>query len=1284
MRGHTFALLFLMVLVAGPQFVAAEESLPSIQNPAPIRIGVLAHKGVEVCREMWQPTMEYLTQAMPGRTFELVPLGFEQIDPAVSQRKIDFLICNPAIYVQMEVKHGATRILTLRNRVGAQVVMEFGSAVFCRTGGVDLRQWSDIRGRRLAATGRTSFGGWIMALREFRAAGIHPDRECVQLSFLSNHEEVVRAVLSGEVDIGVVRTDTLERLAEQGQLRMEDIQVLPPRKITAGPSGFPYVHSTRLYPEWPIAKLHATPERIASSVATALLALPPDSPAALAAKSGGWGICLNYTRVHDCLHELNLPPYDEEEIVSWRAVWHQYWAWLVALGALFLILLGALLLLRREQQALLTSKQRFNQLAEQSRTLLWETDAGGLYTYVSHVAEQVMGYGPEEITGKMHLYDLHPDETFKFLTLEAFARKEPFLNVASRALTKAGEPLWLSTNGIPILDRRGVLAGYRGADTDITERKQTEEALLKAQAFSENLIETAQVIILVLDLEGKIIQFNPFMEALTGYRLEELKGKDWFTTFLPPCDYEHIRDLFRQSLNNIQSRGVINPILARDGHEIMIEWYDKTLKDANGRVMGLLAIGMDITARMKAMDAVHQSEERYMLAVRGSNDGIWDWNLVNNSLYLSPRWKHMIGFEDDELPNEFSTFESLLHPDDKARVLAYVQKYLKGEIKQYEIEFRFRHKDGSYRWILARGDALRGKDGAPFRMAGSHTDITKRKQAEEELIETNRQLENATMRANDMAAQASMANMAKSQFLANMSHEIRTPMNGVIGMISLLLDSDLTPEQRQNAEIVRSSGEALLALLNDILDFSKIEAQKLELESIDFDLNVILKEASDLLSLRAREKKLDLVCLVDPDVPVLLRGDPGRLRQILINLAGNAVKFTHQGGVTLRASLHAEDERHATLRFDVIDTGIGIPADKQEMLFFPFTQVDGSTTRKYGGSGLGLAITKQLVELMGGGVGLHSQVGKGSTFWFTAVFEKQPAGTLSAPAPLPGRAEAAPSVASTTMAGLVPSSVLSAESKSGVRILLAEDNAINQLVALKMLGKMGYRADVVANGKEALSALKKSPYDLILMDCQMQEMDGFEATRRIRKMEDASSHVPIIAMTALAMKGDREKCLEAGMDDYLSKPINPEELATALHQWLTERGMGAGQTGAAGTRGAPAQAPSPAIFNQQSFLERIMGDEALAKELSSLFILDMPAHIEALAAAVDGNDSHRAEQQAHKVKGSSANVGGEALSAVAFEMEKAGRAGDAEALQKLLPDLQHQFALLREAMEKAV
>jgi PAS domain S-box-containing protein len=557
--------------------------------------------------------------------------------------------------------------------------------------------------------------------------------------------------------------------------------------------------------------------------------------------------------------------------------------------------------------------------------------------------------------------------------------------------------------------------------------------------------------------------------------------------------------------------------------------------------------------------------------------------------------------------------------------------------------------------------------------------ITGRKRAEAELRATNRRLEEAMARANELAARAEAASVAKGEFLANMSHEIRTPLNAVIGMTGLLLDTELNEEQWRYAEVVRTAGESLLGLVNDILDFSKIEAGRLEMEALDFDLSSLLEDFAATLAARTHEQGLELLCAADPDVPTLLRGDPGRLRQVLANIAGNAVKFTSAGEVAIHVSLVEGDGSEVLLRFSVRDTGIGIPRDKIDLLFDKFSQVDASTTRRYGGTGLGLAISKQLAELMGGEIGVESEEGKGSEFWFTARLGLQaenarvdavppadlrgarvlvvddnaasreilatrlaswgmrPSVALDGPAALrdldraltendpfriavidmlmpgmdgaalgrsikaDGRFAATRMVILTSVgargdarrfeeigfagyatkpirhqelkavlslaltqqggAGAAPQPIATRHAARealkpfagrAARVLLAEDNITNQRVALGILTRLGLRADAVANGVEAVLALETLPYDVVLMDVQMPEMDGIEATRRIRHLrtEVPNHRIPIIAMTAHTMRGDREKCLEAGMNDYVSKPVTPQSLAAVLDKWL--------------------------------------------------------------------------------------------------------------------------------------
>ncbi|MBE7495109.1 MAG: response regulator [Verrucomicrobiaceae bacterium] len=595
------------------------------------------------------------------------------------------------------------------------------------------------------------------------------------------------------------------------------------------------------------------------------------------------------------------------------------------------------------------------------------------------------------------------------------------------------------------------------------------------------------------------------------------------------------------------------------------------------------------------------SEERFALAVRGTNDGIWDWDIRTNKVFFSPRWKAMIGYEDEELPNEFSTFETRVHPEDHDRVMQAVNDYLYGPLERYAVEFRFQHKDGSWRWMLARGRALRDPDGKPYRMAGSHTDITEQKLAEEQLRHAR------------LAAEA--ANRAKSAFLANMSHEIRTPMNGIIGMSELLLSTAMTPKQHEYLLMLKNSAESLLALLNDVLDFSKIEAGKMELDEQDFDLRHTIADTLLALGVRAMQKNITLRHKVAEDVPVMLLGDDGRLRQILINLVGNAIKFTDRGEIVVSVRIESRALDKTTLHFEIRDTGIGISAEVQGRIFDAFTQAETSTNRRYGGTGLGLAICRDLVELMQGRIWVESEPGKGSTFHFTAVFGEARHDSVEKPS--------APSTG--PLLGLA---------EKPMNVLVVEDGRVNQLVAAKLLEERGHRVQIASNGQEAVEAVRQENFDAILMDIHMPEMNGFQATAAIRQIEEKyGGHVPIIAMTANALKGDREQCVAAGMDDYVSKPIHSAELLHAVERFMHGRSAAPPRLEITGLPSVAARARKRVPpFKPEAFIAAAGGPE-MARQLVAIYAEDSGRFLQEASAALAAGNSVALYEAAHALKG---------------------------------------------------
>ena len=638
-----------------------------------------------------------------------------------------------------------------------------------------------------------------------------------------------------------------------------------------------------------------------------------------------------------------------------------------------------------------------------------------------------------------------------------------------------------------------------------------------------------------------------------------------------------------------------------------------------------------------------ESEAKFRSYIDNSPDGIFVIDENGRCLEVNPAATAITGYSREELLK--MSFFDLTPPESLGMARHHLHALQENDCAGSEFEFL--NKNGKRCWWSIDAVKL-----SATRYLGFTKDITRRRRTEEQLYQA-------------MSA-AEAANTAKSRFLANMSHEIRTPMNSIIGLIELMLRTELTREQREYADLIKLSGRNLEQLISDILDLAKIEALKIELENRDFDLQAEITGTIKLFSLAAQDKGLTLSLLIDSDVPLLLQGDVQRLCQILNNILGNAIKFTANGSVLLHIRKDAEDAEQTILRFLVTDTGIGVAADKMEKIFEPFTQADNSTTRQYGGTGLGLTIACQLAELMGGAIGVESVEGKGTTFWFTAVLSKQ--NPLLLPAPIPLLDEM-----TKTFSKLQGS-------PSNIRILLAEDDPINQQMTKIFLTKSGYHVDVANNGREVLKFLEEKDYALVLMDCMMPGLSGYEATTIIRNPASAVRNhaIPVIALTANAMQEDRNNCLTAGMDDYLAKPIEVTKVLAVLEKWAPSNMIRKEESG----RDEESSTSPAAIFDKTEFISRAMGDLELSRYVASVFVENAPEYIEAIRAALAAEDARALRESAHKLKGAAATMALQQLSAIAERLEEMAVTGGMERAVDLLPELLKRYKQSIEALRE--
>ena len=1041
---------------------------------------------------------------------------------------------------------------------------------------------------------------------------------------------------------------------------------------------------------------------------------------------------------------------------------------------------------KRSEEAMRQSEMRFRSVWENSADGMRLADGQGIIRAVNPCFCEIVGMREDELVGRPFTV-VYPDEAENRRRLRAFQERfdrRSFASHEERHITfRSGRTvdIELSNSFVEAPGKESLLLSIFH---DFTVRKRTEAALRESEVLYHSLVENLPQNIFRKDLQERFTFVNQrFCETL-GRPREDFIGKTDFDFFAPEVAAKYQQD-DRHVIETRETYDLVEVHPTPDQGKRFVQVLKSPIIDTNGNVIGIQGIFWDVTERKRMEEQLAFERDLLRALLDNVPDRIYFKDTQSRFMQCSIAMARRLGLQDPGQVVGKSDFD--FHPPASAKeFFADEQHIISTGVPLINKIERQTSTEGAEIWASVTKVPTRNRAGEVTGIIGISRDIT-------DLIRTEREL----AVARDAALESARI---KAQFLATMSHEIRTPMNAIVGMTQLILDTDLSPEQRDYAETVRSSAHALLEIINDILDFSKMEAGKLTFEAIDFDLREVVEASIGLLAQRAQAKGIELASFVPDGVPTRLRGDPSRLRQILVNLVGNAVKFTDHGEVVVRAAQESVRGTQRILMFTVHDTGIGIEPEALGKIFAPFTQADGSTTRKYGGTGLGLAISKQLVELMGGEIGVESETGHGATFWFSVPFELQPVPEVPPPRTVlmgvkmlvvddnatqrqflrqqglnwqmltetaAGGEDALGLLQREATAGrpfdlvlldqhmpdmdglalarhitadhLISSPLLvllttlgrkldpdllhsagiaacllkpvkqarlyeclaaviagaeppedetvavpwrgadentAASARKDLRILLAEDNSVNQKVALLQLRKLGYTADTVANGEQVLTALRERPYEMVLMDCHMPVMDGYEAARRIRQREqEAALNAPpeppifIVAMTANALQGDFEECLAAGMNAYISKPVVLEELQAVLSR--------------SAVRTAPVPETPPAGVDAPDVDLAVMaglrelgepGQPDPVTELIELFMSDAPERLRQMEAAITAGDAATLHSLAHTFKGSANNLGARPMAAVSAELERVAKSGKLASAPAALDELRAAYA----------
>jgi len=1058
--------------------------------------------------------------------------------------------------------------------------------------------------------------------------------------------------------------------------------------------------------------------------------------------------------------------------------------------------------LHKVHDELVKSSSKLNGIIEGTTDLISAIDSD--YNFISfnkaykEDVKRLFGADIEIGTNLLAMMEDFPEERDKSKALWEKALLGERFSASERYVDQEDKPYYYEVTYNPLRDSEGKIIGASHIVRNVTERKIAEDALKQEKNFVSTIVEASNLLVMVVDLEGRIVKFNGACVETSGYSFEEVEGRIFWNMLIPPEEAAAIKLTHRKLDDELFDKEYINHWITKSERLRLISWRNSVIKDDDGTEF-IIATGIDITEKAE----FKETQNRILDILETSSDFISISDMSGKLTYMNPAGYEMLGVRKSE---DIS----------KLRMVSYYPGWA-GDLVQSEgipTAIKFGSWIGETALKRPNGHEIQvsqlilahyNNHGAVEYLSTVARDISKQKRLEHELSETR-----------DAALATAKL---KSEFLANMSHEIRTPMNGIIGLCELLLETELNEEQRDYAESVNSSGENLLNIVNDILDFSKIEAGKLSLENVEFNIRESVESIMDIFDEPIHRKGLELAVFVDQSVPKAVTGDPRRLRQVLTNLIGNAIKFTETGEIVVRIKTDVSGSGKTKLRFAVSDSGIGIKNEAQAQLFDAFTQADTSITRRYGGTGLGLAISRQLVEMMGGKIGIESEFNHGSTFWFTVDFEdlansknaqlpmntlknvrmlivedndihrkillsqvkslgmniveevssgakaleimkaaarqREPFELVIADLNMPKMSglELAEKIKTDpvlrkTKIMMMPSikdheyinqareigvdsflfkpvrqtklhlrlieiagdesAKLNSEKAQSAEleqrkmvehnanenyglaeglpkvILVAEDNPVNQKVILSQIAKLGFQADLVENGSQAIEAIGQNDYAIILMDCQMPVLDGLQATEKIREIEmNGERRIPIIAVTANAIEGDREHCISVGMDDYISKPTKKNELNELIKKY-----MGISAEAEMAIQEAKTADIDPLESNEAKMVDERMKDlgescgEEVTLECLELFTEDFPVSITDLSYAVQSKDNDRIDREAHKLKGSAANMGAVKLPRMCQEMCEAARVDKQDLIQRLLTDIISEYKNLTPIYEK--